>query len=386
MIMELFHICGIGITECIKGLYYRKFDTLSFWNRCMKVNLIYTKFFQSVALNYDIHVEIHHIPYEEWELTYPTDMGVTHVIGSGLISIVFEGLLPSGQPVVVKTKRKHIAARVDKSLRVLRRMLATVNWVCPIPSLMEAYHEISENFNAQLNFVKEFNNHQRFYEMFKECEYIKVPQLFPSECTEDRIVMTKMEGVPIHELTEEQKEKSISRLARLIVQCLVHHGLLHADLHAGNIMFNEDYVGILDFGFMISITQEEVTVLSQLFKAFALDNYREAAKHTMHFIQPLDTLTPEQIEDIQDFIIHIYQKVTAVDKLFHIYDILQIMKKIRMYGLHMSNTFYNMGLGLISIDSVLKKLSKSSCDFIIGATVEVLSLKIEDRERQECCK
>jgi len=352
----------------------------------MKVNIIYTKFFQSVALNYDIHVEIHNIPYEEWELMYPEDIGVTRVLGSGLISIVFEGTLPSGQTVVVKTKRKHIAARVNQSLQILRRMLNTVNWVCPIPSFMEAYHEISDNFNAQLNFVNEYNNHQRFYEMFKDCAYIKIPQLFPSECNEHRIVMTKMEGMPIHELTEEQKEKSVSRLARLIVQCLVHHGLLHADLHAGNIMFNEDYIGILDFGFMISITKEEVNVLSQLFKAFAMDDFQEAAKHTMHFIQPLDTLTPEQMEDVHDFIIHIYQKVTTVDKLFHIYDILQIMKKIRMYHLRISNTFYNMGLGLISIDSVLKKLTKSSCDFIIGATIEVLSLKIEDRERQECCK
>lgn len=384
--MELLHIYGIGLSECIKGLYYRKFDTLSFWNRCMKVNIIYTKFFQSIALNYDIHVEIHHIPYEEWELMYPEDIGVTNVIGSGLISIVFEGSLPSGQQVVVKTKRKNIAKRVHNSLQILHRMLTTVNWICPIPSFMEAYHEISDNFNSQLNFVNEYNNHHRFYEMFKECEYIKVPQLFSSECTEDRIVMTKMEGMAIHELTEEQKEKSVSRLARLIVQCLVQHGLLHADLHAGNIMFNEDYIGIIDFGFMISMTQEEVDVLSQLFKAFAMDNFQEAAKHTMYFIHPLDTLTPEQIEDVHDFIIHIYQKVTTVDKLFHIYDILQIMKKIRMYHLRISNTFYNMGLGLISIDSVLKKLTKSSCDFIIGATIEVLSLKIEDRERQQCCK
>jgi hypothetical protein len=106
MIMELIHIMGIGVTECIKGLYHRKFDTLSFWNKCMQTNIIYTKFFQSLALNYEIHVEINHIPYDESELLYPTDIQVSKVIGTGLISIVFDGELASGERVVVKTKRK----------------------------------------------------------------------------------------------------------------------------------------------------------------------------------------------------------------------------------------------------------------------------------------
>jgi len=385
MIMEFFHLCWIGMTEGIKGLYYRKFDTLSFWHKCMKVNLIYTKFFQSVALNYDIHVEIHNIPYEPWELMYPTDMDVHNVIGSGLISIVFEGKLPTGDTVVIKTKRKDIEKRIQKSLRVLHCILTTANWIYPVPCLIEAYHEVTENFNTQLDFVSEYKNQQRFYELFKDCDYVKIPQLFPSECTEHRIVMEKMEGISISDLTEEEKERTISRLAKIIVQCIVKHGFLHADLHAGNIMLNHDYIGIIDFGLMIHITTEEVTIISQLFKEFAMENFKEAAEHTMKFIQPSD-ITPEQKEDVQDFIIHIYQKATTVDKFFSIYDILQIMKKIRMYQLRISTTFYHLGMALISIESVLQKLSKSSSDFIIGAIIEVLSLQVEDRERQQCCK
>jgi ubiquinone biosynthesis protein len=386
MIMELIHIMGIGVTECIRGLYHRKFDTLSFWNRCMRTNIIYTKFFQSLALNYEIHVEINHIPYEESELLYPTDIQVSKVIGAGLISIVFDGVLASGERVVVKTKRKNIAQRITNSLHTLYRLITWINWFIPLPCLIDAYHEVADNFKTQSNFVVEYNNHIRYYEMFKDCEYIKVPQLYPSECTEERIVMEKLEGISLYDLTPAQKEKCTSWLSKMIVQCLVNHGFVHADLHAGNIMFNDTYIGIIDFGFMVAMSKEEAQNISLLFKEFAMENFKEAAKHTMKFIERSDTLSREEQEDVQDFIIHIYQKATVVDKLFSIYDILHIMKKIRRYQLHISPVFYNMGVGLISIENVLTHLSKTSSDFITGAIIEVLSIQIEDSERHKHCK
>jgi len=383
MIMELLYLLGIGVTECVKGLYYRKFDTLSFWNKCIRVNIIYTKFFQSVALNYDVHVEINHIPYTDDELMYPTDMSVSNVIGTGLISIVFEGTLASGEPVVIKTKRKHIEQRITNSLNTLYRIITWINWMFPIPCFMDAYQDVTNNFKTQLDFVTEYKNHKRFYDMFKDCDYVKVPQLYPDACTEERIVMEKIEGISIDELTVSQKEKCTSWLSKMIIQCIVNHGFIHADLHAGNIMFNDAYLGIIDFGFMITMSKEEVENISLLFKEFAMENFGKAANHTLAFMEPLESLSPDQIEDVRDFIIHIYQKATAVDKLFSIYDILHIMKKIRMYHLHISPIFYNMGLGLVSIENVLAKLSKTSSDFMIGAIMEVLSIQVENREREE---
>jgi predicted unusual protein kinase regulating ubiquinone biosynthesis (AarF/ABC1/UbiB family) len=382
MIMELIHILGIGSVECIKMLYTRKFDTISFWNKCMKVNVIYTKFFQSCALNYDIHVEIHNIPYDEKELVYPTDIQVSKVIGSGLISIVFEGITEAGQPVVVKTKRKHIEQRVQTSLTKLYHLLTWINWISPIPGLLESYYEMTTNFKKQLDFVSEYNNHQRFYEMFKECDYIKVPQLY-SESSENRIVMEKLEGIPISELTTEQKERCVSWMSKMIIQGFVKHGFVHSDLHAGNIMFNDTYLGIIDFGFMLSITKEETTIMREMFKELAMDNFNKAADHMMYFIEHIDSLDSRQLEDVKEFIIHICQKSTVVDKLITVYDILQIMKKLRMYNLKISPIFYNFTIGLTSVEMVLKKLSSSSTDFMISAIIEILSIQIENSEGED---
>jgi predicted unusual protein kinase regulating ubiquinone biosynthesis (AarF/ABC1/UbiB family) len=207
--------------------------------------------------------------------------------------------------------------------------------------------------------------------------------LYPNESSEHRIVMEKLEGIPIHELTHEQKEKCVTWLSKMVIQSIVRYGFMHADLHSGNIMFNDTYIGIIDFGYMITITKEEVDLLSHLFKDFAMEQFSSAADHLMNFISPLDQLTVDEIDDVKDFAIHIYQKSTDVDKKFSIYDILQIIKKIRMYHLKISPTFYAIGMAMTSIESVLHHLSSSSTDFMINAIIEILSLQIENRERQE---
>jgi len=349
----------------------------------MNVNIIYAKFFQVAALNYNLHIEIHKIPYREDELDYPTDIQVTHVIGSGLISIVFEGITSTGQCVVIKTKRKHIEQRIRKSLATLYWILTWMNWMYPMDWVMDSYQKIVEEFTYQLDFVKEYENHQRWYEMFKSNDHIKIPQLYPSECSEHRIVMEKLEGIPIDKLTCEQKTKCVTWLSKMVIQSLIVHGFVHADLHSGNIMFNHDHIGIIDFGYMISITKEEVDMFSHLFKDFAMENFDSAADQLMNWVSPLENILPYQMDDIKDFVVHIYQKSTDIDKTFRIHDILQIITKLRMYNLKISPTFYAMGVALTAIDSVLHHLSSSPSDFIINAIIEILSLQIENRERQE---
>ena len=89
--MEILKIIGIGTHEWIKSFVQRRpFDTELFWNRCIRMNIIYAKFFQSIAAKHNLHTAVHTIPYTVDELTYPVDIEVSDIIGSGLISIVFE--------------------------------------------------------------------------------------------------------------------------------------------------------------------------------------------------------------------------------------------------------------------------------------------------------
>ena len=373
--MEIFKIIGIGTHEWIKSvIQWKPFNTELFWNRCIRMNIIYAKFFQAIAAKHNLHTAVHAIPYTIDELSYPVNIEVTNIIGSGLISIVFEGLI-NNEHVVIKTKRKHIEERVNRSLTTLYKMISWIHYFYPNPTMMEAYHEIVDTFKYQMDFTKEMENHDRFKTLFESNE-IKVPSLLKEWCTPDQIVMTKLNGIPLDQLTEVQKQKSVEWLSRVIVKSITEHGFVHADLHAGNLLFNEDYLGIIDFGFMIQLTAREKTLLFNVFKHFGLGELSEASKTTMHFIEPEHKrllLTEEETKDIQDYIVHIYQCALEVDQCFTVYDLTQISKKLRKYSLSFSPLFYKIALSLNSVESVMTKLSATSADIFVHAIITFLS-------------
>jgi len=373
--MEILKIVGIGIHEWIKSiLKWKPFNTELFWNRCIRMNIIYAKFFQAIAAKHNLHTAVHTIPYTLDELSYPVDIEVTNIIGSGLISIVFEGKIKD-EEVVIKTKRKNIEQRVNQSLTALYNMISWIHYVYPNPTMIEAYHEIVDTFKYQMDFTKEMENHERFKTLFESSE-IKVPTLLKQWCTPNQIVMSKLSGIPLDQLTETQKQKSVEWLSKVIVKSITEHGFIHADLHAGNLLFNEDHLGIIDFGFMIQLTPREKTLLFNLFKQFGLGELLEAATTTMNFIEPEATrllLTEQQTKDILHYIVHVYQCALEVDQCFTVYDLTQISKKLRKYSLSFSPLFYKMALSLNSVESVMTKLSATSADIFVHAIISFLS-------------
>jgi hypothetical protein len=124
------------------GVWRRQFDYETFWNRCIQVNVLYTKFFQALCGTY-LFSSVHSIPFspEEFEPTFP----VKKILGSGLISIVYESIW-EGKPVVVKTKRKHIESRIQSSIDSLEWYLSWIYVVYPIPTALLALEEIKESF------------------------------------------------------------------------------------------------------------------------------------------------------------------------------------------------------------------------------------------------
>jgi predicted unusual protein kinase regulating ubiquinone biosynthesis (AarF/ABC1/UbiB family) len=371
--MELFTIVGIGISELMKSIWNRKFDTLSFWTRCMKVNVIYAKFFQAIALHYDLNTEINMIPYSENEICYPQDIPVKGVIGSGVISIVFEGEL-NGVPIVVKTKRKNIEQRVTSTLESIGRWIHRFHRIYACPILLQSYEDICENFKTQLDFVSEYNNQLLFTEIYKDLPYVKIPTLYKEWCTADQLVMTKLEGIPIGDLSEEEKITTVTWMSKICMHGLMKHGYGHSDLHAGNLIFNREWIGMIDFGFILKLCEEDKNNLYQLLREFSMDNLEEAALYTTHLTSPIEIqeqLTVEELKDITNFIIHVYKNATSVHRFFSVYDILQINKKLAMYDLSISSTFYKIVISLNSLEGVFNKLAASTSDFIICAIMDM---------------
>ena len=365
--MECFKILCISLYEGVKCVVNGKFDYESFWYKCIRVNIIYTKFFQAIALQNN-----HIIPYTEEEVIYPTDLSVHKIIGSGLISIIFEGT-KDGIPIIIKTKRKNIEQRVCNSLSSIYRILSIINWVYSIPCLTTAYHEIRDIFITQLDFCQEVENHNKFKSLFINHPSIHIPTII--EYTQNEITMVKLDGIPLENLSDDQKQRCIRHLTDLIVHSLFK-GFIHADLHAGNILFHSDSIGVIDFGFMVQLTTQERDLFVEIFKAFVLLDFQKASEQTMKFVEPvstLESLPPSVIIDIHKFIIHTYNVATQVNHCFSAYDMVEITNKLKPHGLFLSPLFSKMAISLHSVESVLTKLSASPSDVMIHTVLSIIS-------------
>jgi len=348
-VMELLKITWILAKETFRYAWNGSFDSESFWHQCIQVNILYTKFFQALSGKY-LFSSVHEIPFspEEFEPTFP----VVKILGSGLISIVYESSWQN-KPIVVKTKRRGIDERIQSSIRSLEWYLDWIHWLYPIPTTLLAFEEIKDSFLTQLDYVQEVKNHKHF-QSIASYPFIKTPTLLESECNDVHIVMTKLDNRPMTSLTEKELQTSISHLIEMVLHLLTHHGFIHGDLHAGNLLFQGHALGIIDFGFVIQLTPDQTKYVYELVKGLILHDYESASQHTLEFV--CGNLTDEQMLDVKSFIIHVYQKSMEIQHSFSVYNFYELNTKLNKYNACFNPLFYQIVMGLHSVETLITTL------------------------------
>ena len=366
-------VTGIILCEYIRSLWTRNYRYEKVAYDCIRVNVMYTKLIQAIAAKYkSIYIHIDKIPYTEDEINIP-DIQEAKIIGSGMVSIVFEGL-QDDKMVVIKTKRVGIEEKIQKGLQSIYEFTRWIDWFTFSKyDLFSVYTELSEMVLSQLDFEMEAQNQIEFKKMFEYNPTIVVPEIY--SYTNNQIVMSKLVGTPFDSLIDKEPYGKI--LASVIVKSLVLDGFIHSDIHVGNVVFMNDQLGILDFGLMVKLTKMERNHFFELFKEFAMDRPILGATKTLeYFIGPptiVETLTNYQKEKIISFIVSIYNKSYVINKCFGVYDIVKIMHMLKSYNLVLSPLFYKIGVSITSIDILLKELSSMSASLIMNDMRDLIS-------------
>lgn len=348
-VMELLKLTWILVKETFRYAWNGSFDSESFWQQCIQVNILYTKFFQALSGKY-LFSSVHTIPFlpEEFEPTFP----VVNILGSGLISIVYESSWQD-KPIVVKTKRRGIDARIQSSIDSLEWYLDWIHWMYPIPTYFLAFEEIKDSFLTQLDYVQEVKNHKQF-QSIASYSFIKTPILLEEECNDVHIVMSKLDHRDISLLTEKEIQSSISHLVEMVLHLLTHHGFIHGDLHLGNILFQKDTLGIIDFGFVIQLTTHQKEHVYEIVKGLILHDYDLASHHTMEFI--CGKLEEKEIQDIKSFLVHVYQKSMEIQHSFSVYNFYELNTKLHTYNVCFNPLFYKIIMGLHSVETLITQI------------------------------
>ena len=102
---------------------------------------------------------------------------------------------------------------------------------------------------SQINFVNEAHNLKKLKNLFKDQNYVLIPEVY--EYDEEFILMEYIAGESIDNVFEKDKERHREMMIKLwmfVRESILLNGFTHADLHKGNWKVNENNLVIYDLG------------------------------------------------------------------------------------------------------------------------------------------
>jgi ubiquinone biosynthesis protein len=186
-------------------------------------------------------------------------------IASASLSQVYFATLPDGTPVAVKVQRPGIRDRIERDLRILRRVADVVGWIGLLPRSLRlgvAVNEFADWTIKELDFEVEGQNLDEFRENFAEWDDVTFPTVYWTHTTPQVLTMERVDGMRLKEVpervSEDRRKRIAKRLSELQMKMFITDSFFHADLHPGNIFFQPDgHLAILDVGMVGRMTPNQ---------------------------------------------------------------------------------------------------------------------------------
>lgn len=237
-------------------------------------------------------------------------------IASASIAQVHKGSLNDGRVVAIKIKRPNIDSQLTKELSDIKTLFKISNMFMPDMTLLsEWFNDFEKNISDELDFMKEVKNIELFHEIYKYNGDFVVPRVIPELSDKEHIVMEYVKSNSIKNC--ENPIRISENLMNTFVEQILYNGIIHGDLHAGNLgVLKDDTIVMYDFGNVIHIpdfyqkAMRDVLVACQqrspnnLLKAMTSMGMKirdkQAAKNFANkFFVYLDTLDPSSFEYTQ---------------------------------------------------------------------------------------
>lgn len=222
-------------------------------------------------------------------------------IASGSIACVYRGTLPDGRTVAVKVRRPGIQRVLAVDLAIMRyvaRLLTRTPTLRGVP-VVEIMTQLSESVYRQLDLARECDSLERLRHNLKDFPEVRVPQVYRDLCDEDIVVMEFVDDLrrlrPA-DLTEECRRQAVISALRATYQMLFKDGLVHCDLHPGNLYLRQDgSVVIVDAGFTVALRPQAQDKFASFFHQMTKGNGQRCAEIV------LSTATPGSTTDTEGF-------------------------------------------------------------------------------------
>ncbi len=194
-------------------------------------------------------------------------------IASASVASVYRAWMRDGTAVAVKVLRPAITRIVAADLRLLQRAAGFLGRMpggrfIPLEPMVE---EVGAGLRRQLDLRLEAEANRRLRRALAPETGIVVPTLVDRYCSTSILTMALVEGEPpdLRSGTALHAE-ALSTVLRALYRMIFLEGLVHCDLHPGNLRVLPDgRVALLDFGFMADMSTTDRLNFARFFYAMA---------------------------------------------------------------------------------------------------------------------
>ena len=165
--------------------------------------------------------------------------------------------LHDGTSVVVKIRRPGAVEQIDEDLKLLHSLasIACHRWeVARQYDVIGLVQEFDQTLRAELDYLHEERNAQRFARDFAADRQVQIPRVFAELTTSRVLVLERLHGIKVTDLAAldaagiDRADLS-KRAAQIFLKMVFEDGFFHADLHPGNLFIEEEgRIGLIDFG------------------------------------------------------------------------------------------------------------------------------------------
>ncbi len=212
-------------------------------------------------------------------------------LASASIAQVHTATLHTGEDVVVKILRPKIQPVIERDLNLLYTLAKLVLrlWSeAPRLRPLDLVEEFDHTIHDELDLRREAANASQLRRNFTDADYIYVPKIYWQHVQKRVMVMERIYGVPISDLTAlHEAGVDMKVLAETGVEIfftqVFRDCFFHADMHPGNIFVDisnpsKPVYKAIDFGIMGTLDNRDQRYLAENFLAFFNRDYRKVAE------------------------------------------------------------------------------------------------------------